>query len=48
MVKGRETIRLRGSVGTGFKAPTFQQLYMDYTNPVAGYSVIGSADAAAL
>lgn len=48
MVKGNETIRLRGSVGTGFKAPTFQQLYMDYTNPVAGYSVIGSADAASL
>jgi outer membrane receptor for ferrienterochelin and colicins len=48
MIKGRETIRLRGSVGTGFKAPTFQQLYMDYTNPVAGYSVIGSADASVL
>jgi len=48
MVKSRDTIRLRGSVGTGFKAPTFQQLYMDYTNPVAGYSVIGSADASSL
>ena len=48
MIKGRKTIRLRGSVGTGFKAPTFQQLYMDYTNPVAGYSVIGSADASSL
>lgn len=48
MIKSRETVRLRGSVGTGFKAPTFQQLYMDYTNPVAGYSVIGSADAADL
>ena len=48
MIKARETIRIRGSVGTGFKAPTFQQLYMDYTNPVAGYSVIGSADASGL
>ncbi|MGB0650559.1 MAG: TonB-dependent receptor plug domain-containing protein [Rhodothermales bacterium] len=48
MLKSRETVRFRASVGTGFKAPTFQQLYMDYTNPVAGYSVIGSADASAL
>lgn len=48
MIKSRNTIRVRGSVGTGFKAPSFQQLYMDYTNPVAGYSVIGSADALAL
>lgn len=48
LVKLRETVRLRGSVGSGFKAPTFQQLYMDYTNPVAGYSVIGSTDARAL
>lgn len=44
LVKARQTVRLRASVGTGFKAPTFQQLYMDYTNPVAGYSVIGSTD----
>lgn len=39
-----DDLRVRGSVGTGFKAPTFQQLYMDFTNPVAGYSVIGSSD----
>ncbi|MDA0875484.1 MAG: TonB-dependent receptor, partial [Bacteroidetes bacterium] len=45
MVKARNSVRLRASVGTGFKAPTFQQLYMDYTNPVAGYSVIGSTNA---
>ncbi len=48
MIKSGKSVRLRGSVGTGFKAPTFQQLYMDYTNPVAGYSVIGSADASNL
>lgn len=48
LMKARQTIRLRASIGTGFKAPSFQQLYMDYTNPVAGYSVIGSSDAAGL
>lgn len=48
LLKARRTVRLRASVGTGFKAPSFQQLYMDYTNPVAGYSVIGSSDAARL
>ena len=39
-----ESLRIRASVGSGFKAPTFQQLYMDFTNPVAGYSVVGSSD----
>lgn len=39
------TLKVRGSVGTGFKAPSFQQLYMDFTNPVAGYSVAGASDA---
>lgn len=34
------TIRL--SAGSGFKAPTFQQLYLDFTNPAVGYSVFGA------
>lgn len=32
---------LKGSIGSGFKAPTFQQLYLDWTNSIAGYSVFG-------
>ncbi len=32
---------LKASVGSGFKAPTFQQLYLDWTNSIAGYSVFG-------
>lgn len=36
------TFRLRASLGSGFKAPTFQQLYMDFNNPVVGYSVFGT------
>jgi len=37
-----EFLTLRASVGSGFKAPTFQQLYLDFTNPIAGYSVFGA------
>lgn len=36
-----DKIAVRGSVGYGFKAPDFRQLYLDFTNPTAGYTVIG-------
>lgn len=36
-------ITLKGSVGVGFKAPDFRQLYYNFTNMAAGgYSVLGS------
>lgn len=34
---------LKGTAGTGFKAPSFQQLYLAFTNPSAGYTVLGAA-----
>ncbi len=35
-----------GSIGRGFKAPDFRQLYLNFTNNAAGgYSVLGSIDA---
>ena len=38
--------KLKLSVGKGFKAPDFRQLYLDFTNAAAGnYSVFGSAEA---
>lgn len=37
-------ITLRGSVGVGFKAPDFRQLYLNFTNAVAGYSVLGTQE----
>lgn len=43
-----EPLRARASVGSGFKAPTFQQLYLDFTNPAAGYTVVGAVDADAV
>ncbi len=39
-------ITLRGAVGVGFKAPDFRQLYLNFTNAVAGYSVLGTQEIA--
>lgn len=36
-------MQLRASVGRGFKAPEFRQLFLNFTNPTAGYSVFGSS-----
>src|SRR5690606_17500793 len=33
---------VRASYGAGFKAPTFQELYLDFFNPQVGYSVYGT------
>lgn len=40
-------LHVRGSAGSGFKAPDFRQLFLDFTNPTVGYSVFGSSTAAA-
>jgi len=38
--------KIKLSIGQGFKAPDFRQLYLDFTNAAAGnYSVFGSAQA---
>jgi outer membrane receptor for ferrienterochelin and colicins len=36
-----ERVSIRASIGSGYKAPAFRQLYLDFTNPQAGYSVFG-------
>ncbi len=36
-------LHLRGSIGSGFKAPTFQQRYLDFNNPIGGYRVLGAS-----
>jgi outer membrane receptor for ferrienterochelin and colicins len=36
-----DRLSARASVGSGYKAPAFRQLYLDFTNPQAGYSVFG-------
>ena len=36
-----DKISVKGSVGRGFKAPDFRQLYFDFTNSTVGYTVLG-------
>ncbi|OUS02550.1 hypothetical protein A9Q86_03340 [Flavobacteriales bacterium 33_180_T64] len=36
-----EKLALKGSVGYGYKAPDFRQLYFDFTNATVGYTVLG-------
>ena len=38
-------LNFRISVGNGFKSPDFRQLYLNFTNPVVGYSVFGTSTA---
>jgi len=35
-------LRFRFSAGSGFKAPAFRQLFLNFTNAAAGYTVLGS------
>ena len=35
-------LALRGSVGRGYRAPDFRQLYLNFLNPTVGYSVFGT------
>ena len=37
-------LMLRANIGTGFKAPDFRQLYLNFTNTSAGYSVFGTEE----
>lgn len=39
--KINRNIALKSSVGYGFKTPDFRQLYFDFTNATAGYTVLG-------
>lgn len=44
--KATPQLRFNASIGRGFKAPDFRQLYLNFTNNAAGgYSVFGSIDA---
>ncbi len=40
--KIHKIISIQASVAGGYKAPTFEQLLLNFTNPVAGYSVFGT------
>lgn len=44
LIKVSKWLSLKASAGQGFKAPDFRQLYLNFSNPVAGYSVFGSEE----
>ncbi|GAA6764383.1 TonB-dependent receptor [Flavobacterium sp. CGRL1] len=39
--KINQNLSLKSSVGYGYKAPDFRQLFFDFTNPSVGYTVLG-------
>ena len=39
--KFNDIFSLKSSVGYGYKAPDFRQLFFDFTNPSVGYTVLG-------
>ena len=39
--KATHNLSVKTSVGYGFKAPDFRQLFFDFTNPAVGYTVLG-------
>lgn len=39
-----ESLALRASVGRGFRAPDFKELYLEFVNDAAGYAVRGNPD----
>jgi outer membrane receptor for ferrienterochelin and colicins len=46
MYKAGKKLKLNASIGRGFKAPDFRQLYLSFTNTAAGsYSVFGTLEA---
>ncbi|TNE71226.1 TonB-dependent receptor [bacterium] len=39
----KENLHIKMSIGNGFKAPEFRQLFLNFTNPTSGYSVFGTS-----
>jgi outer membrane receptor for ferrienterochelin and colicins len=37
-----DRVTLRSSLGTGYRAPDFKELYLNFANPAAGYAVEGN------
>ena len=44
MWRPKDALAVRASVGRGFRAPDFKELYLDFVNTAAGYAVRGNAD----
>jgi len=44
LVRPTPSLALRGSVGAGYRAPDFKELYLNFVNAAAGYAVVGNPD----
>ncbi len=44
LARPREDLAIRASVGRGFRAPDFKELYLSFVNDAAGYAVYGNPD----
>lgn len=44
MARPVASLALRASVGRGFRAPDFKELYLQFVNDAAGYAVMGNPD----
>jgi outer membrane receptor for ferrienterochelin and colicins len=44
LTRPREDLAIRASVGRGFRAPDFKELYLSFVNDAAGYAVYGNPD----
>jgi len=44
MVRPNDHLAIRGSIGRGFRAPDFKELYLSFVNAAAGYAVYGNPD----
>jgi len=44
LIRPLDGLRLRASVGSGYKAPAFRQRYLSFTNGAVGYAVYGAEE----
>ncbi len=44
LVRPRENLAVRASIGRGYRAPDFKELYLSFVNDAAGYAVYGNPD----
>ena len=44
LARPREDVAIRASIGRGYRAPDFKELYLSFVNDAAGYAVYGNPD----
>jgi len=44
LIRPRDNVAVRASIGRGYRAPDFKELYLSFVNDAAGYAVYGNPD----